>query len=429
MRVADALHRGGIAQPQARLHRRLGDADRAEHKAGRADALEIEIAGEVVAAGTQRLERRIEPRAERHVGADRRRGALLHRDADALGLLLQPRAFERQRADDDAVGALALLADLDEARDRHVAGGPRQDRMRHLHGLQRRDGEARGDGGDGQRQRKRDRPAAGEDRGDGANQHRATPRPTRPARARRRSRSRCRARRRPAATAADVPGRCRRSPSCAGARRALAEIRQAGRSRRARAGAAPRRPTSRPGHGCRLLSPAPIRHLAALRRRFKRRHHARVCYLSLTRIAVPRQGCSPTRFSRIVRMEARGRFRYGGSTERAMKRHWILCAALLPTWPASVDAKSKSNCALMQRLAQQHSNDMARRESSWIIRAFTAGRRAAPRRRTLPWGARPAPERWPSGAARPDMPQTCGCRGVRPWRLPYRDPAGGTGRC
>ncbi len=67
--------------------------------------------------------------------------------------------------------------------------------------------------------------------------------------------------------------------------------------------------------------------------------------------------------SRIVRMEARGRFRYGGSTERAMKRHWILCAALLPTWPASVDAKSKSNCALMQRLAQQHSNDMARRES------------------------------------------------------------------
>ncbi len=52
-RVTDALHGRGIAQPQPGLHRRLGDADRAERKAGRADALKVEIAGEVVAAGTQ----------------------------------------------------------------------------------------------------------------------------------------------------------------------------------------------------------------------------------------------------------------------------------------------------------------------------------------------------------------------------------------
>ena len=49
---------GGVAQPQAGRRRRLGGLDRAQHEAGRADALEIEIAGEVVAAGPQRLERR-----------------------------------------------------------------------------------------------------------------------------------------------------------------------------------------------------------------------------------------------------------------------------------------------------------------------------------------------------------------------------------
>jgi uncharacterized protein YkwD len=46
-----------------------------------------------------------------------------------------------------------------------------------------------------------------------------------------------------------------------------------------------------------------------------------------------------------------------------MKLHWMLCGAMLLTWPASADAKGKTNCALMQQLAQQHSNSMARRES------------------------------------------------------------------
>jgi uncharacterized protein YkwD len=46
-----------------------------------------------------------------------------------------------------------------------------------------------------------------------------------------------------------------------------------------------------------------------------------------------------------------------------MKLHWILCGALLLTWPASADAKGKANCALLKRLAQEHSNSMARRGS------------------------------------------------------------------
>ena len=46
-----------------------------------------------------------------------------------------------------------------------------------------------------------------------------------------------------------------------------------------------------------------------------------------------------------------------------MKLPSILCAAMLLAATAPADAKGKSNCGLMQRLAQQHSNDMARRES------------------------------------------------------------------
>jgi len=44
-----------------------------------------------------------------------------------------------------------------------------------------------------------------------------------------------------------------------------------------------------------------------------------------------------------------------------MKRLWILCAAMLLSIAAPGDATAKTNCQLMQQLAQQHSNDMARR--------------------------------------------------------------------
>lgn len=44
-----------------------------------------------------------------------------------------------------------------------------------------------------------------------------------------------------------------------------------------------------------------------------------------------------------------------------VKLRWIICASLLLA--ATTHAQAKSDCALMQRLAQQHSNDMARRDS------------------------------------------------------------------
>jgi hypothetical protein len=46
-----------------------------------------------------------------------------------------------------------------------------------------------------------------------------------------------------------------------------------------------------------------------------------------------------------------------------MKLTWITGAAMLLAVTAPADAKGKSDCGLMQQLAQQHSNDMARRNS------------------------------------------------------------------
>ena len=112
------------------------------------------------------------------MAADRRRGALAHRDAHAVRLLRRPDAFDLERADHDAVGALALLAHFDETRDLHVAGGRLQDRMRHVSALERRGGEAGGGRGERQRHRERDRPGArqngraGADRGE---RHRGPP--------------------------------------------------------------------------------------------------------------------------------------------------------------------------------------------------------------------------------------------------------------
>lgn len=46
-----------------------------------------------------------------------------------------------------------------------------------------------------------------------------------------------------------------------------------------------------------------------------------------------------------------------------MKLSAVLCAVLLLAGVMPASAKGKSDCALMQRLAQEHSNDMARRDS------------------------------------------------------------------
>ena len=46
-----------------------------------------------------------------------------------------------------------------------------------------------------------------------------------------------------------------------------------------------------------------------------------------------------------------------------MKSAWLLCAAVLLAFSVPAEANAKSDCALMQRLAQEHSDDMARRDS------------------------------------------------------------------
>src|SRR6476619_4262370 len=51
------------------------------------------------------------------------------------------------------------------------------------------------------------------------------------------------------------------------------------------------------------------------------------------------------------------------SYKPSMQITWITGALILLTATAQADAKGKSDCTLMQRLAQEHSNDMARRES------------------------------------------------------------------
>ena len=46
-----------------------------------------------------------------------------------------------------------------------------------------------------------------------------------------------------------------------------------------------------------------------------------------------------------------------------MKLPWILCIIASLTMSAPTHAAAKSDCALMQQLAQEHANNMARRES------------------------------------------------------------------
>ncbi len=158
--------------------------DRPERKAGGADALEIEVAREVVGARVQRVGRRIEPRLHGDEGADRGRLALAHGEPDALRPAGEARRLDRGDAEHDAVAALALLARLDVTGHGDAVGGRAQ------HGVL---DEARLDGGDGKPRRQRG--AADGHRKRGARPHedgechggdaRAPPRPTTPAPARR----------------------------------------------------------------------------------------------------------------------------------------------------------------------------------------------------------------------------------------------------
>ena len=185
-RLAHAVDGRGETQPGARLNRRRHRFDRAQRITGRADALEIHVAREVVAAGPQRRQRRRQMRFELDKAADRRRGALAHRDADAVGHLRDAPAFDAMHADDDAVAALALLADFDKAGERHARGRELQHRMRDARGLERGGGKAGGDGGKAERERKTDgAPARHKSNRDAGERGQCRRRPGRPVRGRR----------------------------------------------------------------------------------------------------------------------------------------------------------------------------------------------------------------------------------------------------
>ena len=127
---------------------RLRGLDRAHHEAGGADAGKKHVAAEIVAARPHRRERRQQPRLQFDKAADRGRRALLHRQPHALELCRPARAFHGDDAQDKTVGALANVAGLDKARQRHRKHRPRQHAMRDPRGLPRRDRKARRDGCD-----------------------------------------------------------------------------------------------------------------------------------------------------------------------------------------------------------------------------------------------------------------------------------------
>ncbi len=176
-RLADAVERRRVAQPQPAGVRRRHGLDRAQHIAGGADALEIKVAREVVAARPQRGERRRQMRLERDEAADRGRRALAHRDAHALRRARKPARLDLLHAHHDAVAARAFLAHFDKAGDRR---GRRecQHRMRDARGLQRGGGKAGGDAGTSERDGKAERIAARREGDEEANERRAACRPS-----------------------------------------------------------------------------------------------------------------------------------------------------------------------------------------------------------------------------------------------------------
>jgi hypothetical protein len=165
--VAHPLDERGVAHPERRARFRLARLDVAADEAGGADALEIQVAGEIVAAGFERRERRIEPRLELDELADSRRRALAHGEANAAERFCEPPAFDRVDTDHDAVGALAGLARFDPAGDCCAGNEMAQHRMADPLGPDRRGGKARRGGGKSQNDRNPDRFCAQRDRGAG----------------------------------------------------------------------------------------------------------------------------------------------------------------------------------------------------------------------------------------------------------------------
>ena len=114
--------------------------DRAADEAGGADLLEIKIAGEIVRARRQRLQRRIEHGFDFDKGARGRRQPALDREPHPLRLVVDAVAVDAIDAQHEAVGMLAFLTQLDKACDRHPRNRIVQHRMFDHGGFHRGDG-------------------------------------------------------------------------------------------------------------------------------------------------------------------------------------------------------------------------------------------------------------------------------------------------
>ena len=112
------------------------------HETRCADTLEVKIAGEVVAPGPQRRQRRIELRLHLDEGAGRRRRAAAYGQPDTLRLVDDPFTLDPLDTEHEAVGFLALLAQLDETGQRHAISGIAQQRMSDQRRLECGDGKA-----------------------------------------------------------------------------------------------------------------------------------------------------------------------------------------------------------------------------------------------------------------------------------------------
>jgi hypothetical protein len=216
-RVAQSLDEGIDAHAHACRRRRRDDLDGAVHEAGRADALKIKVAGKVIAAGPQRLQRRVELRFDLDEGAGGRGHAAAHREPHAPRLPGDAAAVDPLDPQHEAVGLLALLAQLDETGERNAVGRIAQHRMVDQRGLQRGNGKAGGYGEEPKRHHEADWPPAQQHRGDGAGcprsrgQTTAASGPARPRRAPTRECARGRRTRR--ATASRSMRRRRRRPA------------------------------------------------------------------------------------------------------------------------------------------------------------------------------------------------------------------------
>jgi len=125
--------------------------------ATRAEALEIHVAGKLVSAGAEPLQRWRQMSLELDEAANRGRGSLAHGHAHALRPGRNARRLKALDADHDAVAALALFANFHETSNQRARYRMLQDWMPEAQCLQRRRGKSAGHRRQGDHDRKCDR--------------------------------------------------------------------------------------------------------------------------------------------------------------------------------------------------------------------------------------------------------------------------------